>query len=329
MSSSYMSRLDFISQQITIYLGLTILIAGVIGGCLTVLIFLSLRTFRESSCAFYLIIMSIFNICALIMGLTSQISSIGFSIDWTQTSLFFCKFRVFFIIVSIMISLTSMCMATIDQYWATCHRPQWQRFCNIKLAHRITIISIIGWILYGIPCLIYYDQVILISTGQVTCIVTNAAFQWYLVYVANIIIYRLIPLIIMFVFGLLAYYNLQKIAFRTIPIVRRQLDKQLTTMVLIQIGFTSFTIWSYAIVNIIISYSDLNEDSYIAAQLELANVITLNLLYVFFASPFYIYLCVSERFRRQFMHVLINIHLRQWQRRNVAVNQVMPEALQK
>ena len=71
------------------------LIAGVIGGFFNIIVFLSLQTFRQSSCAFYLTIMSIVNIGQLFTGLLSRIMISGFDIDWTVTSLFYCKFRYY------------------------------------------------------------------------------------------------------------------------------------------------------------------------------------------------------------------------------------------
>jgi hypothetical protein len=44
----------------------------------------------------------------------------------------------------------------------------------------------------------------------------------------------IIPVTIMAIFGILAYRNVQQIAYRRVPLVRRELDKQLTVMVLVQ-----------------------------------------------------------------------------------------------
>jgi hypothetical protein len=50
-----------------------------------------------------------------------------------------------------------------------------------------------------------------------------------------------IPDLITVVFGILAYRNVQQIAYRTVPLVRRELDKQLTTIVLIQVIINAIT----------------------------------------------------------------------------------------
>jgi hypothetical protein len=61
MANSTSSSLVFDSEQMVIYVGIFFFIAGSIGGPLVLIVFLSLKTFRQSSCAFYLIIMSIVN----------------------------------------------------------------------------------------------------------------------------------------------------------------------------------------------------------------------------------------------------------------------------
>jgi hypothetical protein len=74
------SVLNFIGQQITIYASIPIFVAGTIGGCLNIIVFLSLRTFRESSCAFYLTVLSFMNVNQLITGLLTRLMISGFNI---------------------------------------------------------------------------------------------------------------------------------------------------------------------------------------------------------------------------------------------------------
>jgi hypothetical protein len=85
-TSSNFSSLVLASQLVTTYSGILILIAGVIGGFLNLVVFLSLQTFRQNSCAFYLTVMSFVNIGNLLTGLLSRIMIYGFDIDWTQIS---------------------------------------------------------------------------------------------------------------------------------------------------------------------------------------------------------------------------------------------------
>ena len=84
MSSLYTSSLDFTGQQISIYLGIFIMITGVFDEFLDTIIFLSLRIFRQSSCALYLTVMSIVDIGQLLTGLLSRIMSISIHLTSTR-----------------------------------------------------------------------------------------------------------------------------------------------------------------------------------------------------------------------------------------------------
>jgi len=240
MSSSTNSSLPFIGQQITIYGGILILGLGIIGESLNIIVLLSLETFRQSSCAFYLTIMSIVNIGQLLSGLLSRIMIAGFTIDWTQMSLFYCKFRLTFLQLCSLMSYACLCLATIDQYFATCTRPRWQQWSNIKLARRLIVISFIISIIIMIPYPIFLKQ-LTVAPGKISCNMNDVNPLQYRNYFIVLFLGGYIPDFITVLFGILAYRNVQTMAYRTVPLVRRELDKQLTTMVLVQVIINLFT----------------------------------------------------------------------------------------
>jgi hypothetical protein len=81
MSSSVIASLLDANQKIFIYFGIPILTIGLIDEVLNTIVFLSLKTFRQSSCAFYLTMLSIVNIGQFISGLLTRIMISGFNID--------------------------------------------------------------------------------------------------------------------------------------------------------------------------------------------------------------------------------------------------------
>jgi hypothetical protein len=282
MSSSIISYLNFVNQQVNIYFGFTILAAGTIGGILNILVFLSLRTFRQNSCGFYLIIMSIANIGQLYTGLLSRIMISGYGIDWTETSLFYCKFRLLFFQLCTLISYTSLSLATIDQYLATCSRPSWQQWSNIKVAQRLTLGMTFIWILHTIPYAILYFQVESPTTGKMTCVSTSAIFLEYRAYFAGLVLSGFLPVIITVLFGILAFRNVQQLAYRTVPIVRQESDKQLTKMVLVQVLLNFLTNIPFVIINAVTTNPNITNDPVILAKLQLAFGITLMFFYSYF-----------------------------------------------
>ncbi len=224
----------FASQQVVIYLGFFIFTAGLIGGPLVLIVFLSLQTFRRSSCAFYLTSMSIVNTLHLFTGLLTFIMINGFGINWTNMSLFYCKFRPFYTGLCTLTSFTCICLAIIDQFLATCSHPRWHQWNNIKIARYMVIGAVIVWILHQIPVLIYQNHIISSITGTSSCVITNRVYYKYIYFFQLPVLMSIIPVTIMAIFGILAYRNVQQIAYRRVPLVRRELDKQLTVMVLVQ-----------------------------------------------------------------------------------------------
>ncbi|UJR19004.1 hypothetical protein I4U23_022134 [Adineta vaga] len=319
MSSAVVTTLVNAYQQVFIYMGISILSLGLIGGVLNTIVFLSLRTFRESSCAFYLIVMSILNIGQLLSGLLTRILISGFNTDLTSLSLFYCKFRLYFYQASALSSITCICLATIDQYFATCTRPHWQQWSNIRLARRLLISLISVVIIEQIPCLIYYDQKVSTSSNRTMCISTSTKFDQFNSFFNTLTLGNFIPLVITFSFGILTCRNVQQLSYRTVPLVRRELDKQLSTMVLVQIFYMQFTNIIQLIVYMIAVYGNI-QDSTIRAQINLAYAFALCLSYSFFASSFYIYLIVSERFRRQFIYVMFEFHIKKWRPHRIVPN---------
>jgi hypothetical protein len=279
---SSIDSLESIALQFSIYGGLIILIAGMIGNILNIFVFLSLKTFRENSCAFYLTAMSFLNIGQLITSLLPRILNLWFGIDWSLVSLAYCKIRMYIFQVCVLASFTCMCLATIDQFLATCSHIRWQRFCNIKCAHRLVTLFIFIWLLHGIPTLIYQNHTIT-ATGDYVCTITNKRFQDYTTYGYVVVLVSGLPVLITAVFGSLAYHNVTQLAYRAVPVVRRELDKQLTVMVLVQVVCNFFTVIPYIIAYVVALSINVSTASYTYAQIQLARNITITLFYSFFA----------------------------------------------
>jgi hypothetical protein len=278
-----MSSLAFITQQASIYYGIPVLVAGLFGGVLNTLVFLSLRTFRQSSCAFYLTIMSIVNIGHLFTGLLSRIMITGYDVDWTATSPFYCKFRYFLFQTCTLMSLTCICFATIDQYFATCSNIRWQQWSSLKVAHRLTTIFAILWSLHGILYLIYYAQVYSPTMDNTVCAIINTTFANYHAYGYFLTLTGFLPIFVTILFAMLAFRNVKQLAYQAVPVARRELEKQLTMMVLVQVALNSFTLWPSSIVNALQTSNVLATDTNIARTLQVAGILSLLIYYLNFA----------------------------------------------
>jgi len=84
-------------------------------------------------------------------------------------------------------------------------------------------------------------------------------------------------------FGLLTYQNVKNIAYRTVPLVRRELDKQLTVMVLVQDIFTFMTLLPIMTLGFVSLNPNIPQDPLSEAQFQLINVIAVMFYYLYFS----------------------------------------------
>ena len=270
--SSTVHQINFIIQQMNIYVGIFIYITGIIGGLLNIIIFTSLKTFRETSCGFYLTVTSVFNVGQAIFALTTRILDSGFSINLTNLP-WSCKLRTFLAQSCVLLSLTSMSLATIDQFLSM---TKYRHLSSLRLAHRHIVIACCVWFLHGISALIYW------GTLDGVCIPTSIGYQRYLSYFYLPVLLGCLPIVVMVIFSLLSYFNIRTIASRQINIVRLRRDRQLTAMALLQVAFIVFASIPYTIYNIY----DLNtivKDAEVSARHRLIGTVAVLLYYESFA----------------------------------------------
>ncbi|CAF4153866.1 unnamed protein product [Adineta steineri] len=284
--------LAYISQQVTIYVGWFFVIAGIGGNGLNILIFTSVRNYRQTPCTFYFLITSIDNIVVLIVSVISRIFIAGYQIDLTLTSTFWCKLRAYLINVLTLISFTYSCLASIDQFLVTSRNANVRRFSNIKWAHRMMFIVIIVWCLHGIPQILFYD----ISSITQTCRIINASYSIYAsIYVLSLTC--IIPIVVMIVFGYLTYRNIH---LTRVIRAEQQADHQLVRMTLIQVILVVISITPYGINNVYgLITSTISKDLDRLTKESFISTILSLFTYVNYIGTCYMFLISSRRFRRQ------------------------------
>lgn len=287
MSASLIASLKFASQQVTIYGGLTVLVFGLLGGTFNLLVFFTLRTFRHSSSAVYLIIMTICNIGQLLIGLLARTLVYINQYDFADISLPYCKVRLYFSHVCVMISLTCFCLATIDQFCGTSSYQKLRQTCRIKIAAILVSFFSLFWILHGIPYIIlsYHSQSS--NTSAKKCVMTNIIYVQYRTYIYLLILNGCLPLSIIITFGIMSWCNIRNMLYYTVPLVRREFDKQITRMILSQVIVSIFTILPYTITNIVSKNLQNSSNSLVEAQMELSSNATLLVYYIYYAVSDY------------------------------------------
>jgi len=299
-----MFDLIILSRQIALFFVIPCFLTGILGGIFNIMVFSSLQLFRQNSCAFYLMMMSSFNIAQMLIGLFSRILTTGFDIDWTMTSLIYCKFKYFSLQFTAIMSSTCLCLATIDQYLATCTHRYWQRYCQIKLACRIFVFVTIIMIFEQSPTLVFYTHS---SPINGTCLILNKYFDKFNLFFNRAILWYSLPILVNLLFGILAYCNIKQITYRTIPLVRRELDKQLTMMVFIQVLLNFLIIIPSLIIGIILfRTTSLNQQ-----QIQAAHAINSCVFYFYFAvriKTIFFY-CSFSLFLLYYLESILHLHI--------------------
>jgi hypothetical protein len=215
-----------IGQQLSIYFGYFILLTGLVGNSMNIFIMSSVRTYRTTPCTFYFLIASIFNIIYIVITLLIRIVTTGSGIDLILTSIIWCKIRALIVVSLSPVSFICSCLASVDQFLITSRSVHLRRLSNIKWAHGITIVVIIVWCLHAIPVFLYYN----IPPITHACASINSTYTTYIsIYI--IIVLCAVPVIVMSVFGYLAYCNIRL----TRALIEQHFDRQIARMTLIQI----------------------------------------------------------------------------------------------
>ncbi|CAF4959401.1 unnamed protein product [Rotaria sp. Silwood1] len=300
MSSTSFS---IISIQFSIYAGLPIFIFGIIGNMINLRLLFSTRT---NSCSFVLFISSFFNLIALSVGLLPRALAIGFGIDASLTNLFWCKSRLFISYTSTITSLTCICFASIDRFFASCRSVSWRNLSKLSTVKMAIIIVIPIIIASNVPFLFFYTILeVKSATGNITtrCSSINPGWTLYISYFVRPILLSILPGMILCMSGWLTYRNIISI---TGIQLRGTFQRSLTSMVFLQNVIVLIPIIPFATFNVYqIITSSIAKTPYRLAQEALILDITNIILYISYASNFYTYIISVSSYRRNFLRLVL------------------------
>lgn len=220
--------LTHIGERLTIYLGIFILIFGIIGNTINVIIFSSVQTYRKVPSFFYLFVGSITNILFILINLISRIVSNISEYDLTRSSSAWCKIRQYFLSTLCCISLSCSCLVTMDQFFSTSKKISLRYLSNIKYSYRFIFLILIIWCFHGIIPLVAFD---ISSTAKICTFISNRYNIYGLFYFLGLI--TTIPISIMITFSYLIHRNIHQI----IILAERGVDRRLRQMILIEVMF--------------------------------------------------------------------------------------------
>ena len=188
----------------------------------------------------------------------------------------------------------------------SCRDVTWRNRSTLrasKIALMLAVLLIIGM---NIPYLVYFTIVeTKTASGNITkrCSLTNANFVLYGNYVLRPIFCSILPGTILMSTGFFTYRNITSI---TAVRLRGTFQRNLTSMILLQIFVVVIPIIPFATMNIYLTItSSVIKTAIQVAQETLASDIGNIVLYVSYASNFYVYLISASSYRKNFVQLIM------------------------
>ena len=131
MIESFLTTVSSIQTNTFLYGYSTIFLFGNVGSVLNVLVLMQ-RNYRENSCSYYILASTITNLFITNFIVLFRIL-LGFNIDPTKTSWFFCKFRVYIAQVLTVLFRTYILLASVDRWTMTSRSAGRRAFTRLKV----------------------------------------------------------------------------------------------------------------------------------------------------------------------------------------------------
>ncbi|CAF0900850.1 unnamed protein product [Adineta steineri] len=305
-------------QNMSLYGLSTFLAFGTVGNVLLICILVQ-RTHRRNSCSLYLLSATIVNLVLIECILPVAVYSAK-SVDPQNVSLTWCKIRSYLFNALLMLYRWYKMAAGIDRA-AMCSRHAWIRsFSQPRIAFRTILIITTVWLIIPIHLGIFFR----IESGH--CVPQSGTYaKFFSVY--SILISGWSPPTVMAIFGVIAYRNLKKIRTRIRPtnigdnqpatitgtinqqrVGRR--DQQLIILLMCEVLLYISTnlLYSINITYQAITSNDQKTSDRLRIESFISYFSTPFLIIINNCAPFYLYLCVSSKFRQDVKDLFLSCY---------------------
>ncbi|CAF1108802.1 unnamed protein product [Adineta ricciae] len=322
MTSSLIDTLDLAAIILNRWIVLAIFITGIIGNSINIIIF-SRGIFVKQSCSLYFLAASVNNLVMFFIGLLTRMLDDGFQLDiFDGASNVYCKIRTYLVYTLFAISSWYFVCASIDRLYSTNQSAlKRQKICSTRMAIQCIGLTIVSCLLVHIHVLVYYQYFYKLDVHNQlswTCTTNDTTYNmFFAIFMLNF--YSLLPPLLMSILGILTLKNIRQSrilvnpsTMTPIPVRRdkQQLIKSLSVQILVLSILTipHSCYWMY--IAFTSTQSSAKSVSVRAWEKFILHIVRV-LLYVNYGSSFYIQLCISKTFRREFVKIVDNI-TRHW-----------------
>lgn len=297
------------ANQLMIISGIIMIILGSIGNLLNIYVFF-IWSFSRSSVGMhhhrlnqannsplYLFVSSIANLIIVLYSLLTRVLFDGFNYSISPSNAIpLCKFRFFTLHTFDLISIICFCLATFDRYLITSRSVQLRQRSTTRKKTILIILSIILFFsLHSIPIGIYFRV-----TDEGVCVLDDVIYSYYYLFVFQVTLRGLIPIIILLIVGPLTYRNLRLLQRQSHGHLNH--DKQMSRMLILMSFAIIVSSIPYCIEQVYYSMFSHN-NSQQSPIVFLLHVISSILFYTTPVFSFYIYFLSTPNFRHQIQKI--------------------------
>ena len=197
-----MDYIEIVTPKLIISVCIIMYVFGIIGNMLNICVF-TIWSFprrranenninnRANNSSLYLLTSSCANFIQILYPLLTRIIYDGFQVEKTKETVYFtCKFRFYTLHTSDLISLTCVCLATLDRYLISSREVRLRRLSPTKKQTKFIILLIIClFVFHGIPMIYYYE---ISNVG--TCVISSRIYFYYYLCVLQIFLHGIFPI---------------------------------------------------------------------------------------------------------------------------------------
>ncbi|CAF1330680.1 unnamed protein product [Rotaria sp. Silwood1] len=201
---------------------------GIPAALLNAIIFMGIKTLRQSPTSYYVVGQSLADMSALLVVFLQAVPSTSM-----LASSIACKLGLFFLQTTACLAMSFLCLAAFDRWASTSQSVRIRQLSSIRIARRLLPLPFLIWPLVNIPFFIYTDLI----PPTYNCWFTSSLFEQIANYFLDPMLAVVFPLSILIAFGLLTCRNI-----RLVTHIRQQpnqthmpmWEQQMTRMMLSQ-----------------------------------------------------------------------------------------------
>ncbi|CAF1260658.1 unnamed protein product [Didymodactylos carnosus] len=292
---------DLVIQQMSRYGMISLLLIGDLGTIFNCLIFRQ-PALKSNPCSMYFLASSVSQLFSFNFGLLTRILSFGFTIDPSNTSLFYCKLRSYLSILVPLFPRFYILLACLDRWANSSSSAHLRKWSSVKIARRMILCNFLFWLLTSVHLLIFNSIV------QNKCQNVPGFYPtFYSFYV--LIVPGLGPIAGMLILGLLTLKNVKTNRRRIHPLRAgerprmKQKDLQLCQMLLFQVLINVLLNLPSPLYLIYSTFSTGYKSPQRLAIEKLMSYLVLFLVYLGYTLSFFLYTLSSRTYRHEFVRL--------------------------